>query len=427
MPLDRSQAPQIHDAIDFDFILPAKQHNKLNNQIDLYWVNAGVQAVAQIDWVFPAGIWYEHSASVAQATAGLLKNGTSNYSAKQISEALEFYGAQLRVNAGNDFTIVTLYALTKHLGDLLPMVKEILLNARFPQEEVDIYKQNTLQRLLVSLRQCDFVANRVIDAVLFGEQHPYGRFSVEAKIAAISRTDLVTFHQKHYNLAHAKMFMAGKVGDAEVKLIDEIFGSVPLEHSNLVVPQYATTTDPLKQHAVAHDAQGVQGAIRIGRLFPNRHHPDYTPMVVLNTLFGGYFGSRLMSNIREDKGYTYGIHSSIVPEQHGGSLIIQTETGRDVTAAAVQEIYHEMEAIIAQPVDEEELLLVKNYLLGNILGDLDGPFSILSRWRSLILNGFPEEKFYENIAIYKSITPEELQALAKKYFNKADFHEVVVI
>jgi predicted Zn-dependent peptidase len=149
--------------------------------------------------------------------------------------------------------------------------------------------------------------------------------------------------------------------------------------------------------------------------------------VILNTLFGGYFGSRLMSNIREDKGFTYGIHSALSPERNGGAMVIQTETGRDVAEQAVREIYHEMEQLCEHEAGEEELLLVKNYLLGNILGDLDGPFSILQRWRTLILNGFTIDYFNNNIATYKSITAPELRELARKYYVKNDFYEVVVI
>jgi predicted Zn-dependent peptidase len=149
--------------------------------------------------------------------------------------------------------------------------------------------------------------------------------------------------------------------------------------------------------------------------------------VVLNTLFGGYFGSRLMSNIREDKGYTYGIYSSQSSYLHSGMLCIQTEVGKDVLQNAVDEIYKEMDLLLHEAIDEEELLLVKNYLLGSILGDLDGPFSIIQRWRSLILNGLDQQTFNKNINTYKNITAEELQQLAKKYYLAADFFEVQVV
>ena len=427
MILDRKTLPAIHDAVEFEYKLPPIRQEKLDNGLPLYWLDAGVQDVVQIDWVFPAGLWYEQKPSVAQATAGLLKNGTSKHNAEQIHEALEFYGAQLKVSAGNDYATITLYSLTKHLPALLPMIYEIITDATFPEQEVEIHKHNAIQRLLVNLRQCEFVANQRIDALLFGDTHPYGRYSKKENIEALAQADLVSFYKNHYSLANAKIFMAGKVSEKEVKCINEIFGKGPLEKTDFETNIFSTPPMSERSHRINNDPNGVQGAIRIGRLFPNRHHPDYSPMVVLNTLFGGYFGSRLMSNIREDKGYTYGIYSSISPEVNGGSFIIHTETGRDVVEQAIKEVYHEMEVLCNEPASDDEILLVKNYLLGGLLGDLDGPFSILQRWRTLILNDFTEDYFNNNIKIYKTITSKELQALAQKYFSQQEFYEVVVI
>ena len=427
MQIDRKIAPAIHDAIEFDYKLPPINTEKLDNGLPLYWLNAGVQDVVQIDWVFPAGLWYEQKPSVAHATAALIKNGTTKHTSEQISEAFEFYGAQLKINAGNDYATVTLYTLTKHLPDLLPIVLDVLTDATFPEHEVEIHKQNAIQRLLVNLRQCEFVANQRIDALLFGEDHPYGRFTKRENIEAIVREDLAGFYSRHYALANARMFMAGKVGATEVNYLNEVFGKISLGASSTDETTFAVPARSERIHKMNNDPNGVQGAIRIGRLFPNRHHPDYTPMVVLNTLFGGYFGSRLMSNIREDKGFTYGIYSSLSPELNGGSLTIHTETGRDVVDQAIKEVYYEMSVLCNEVADDEELLLVKNYLLGGLLGDLDGPFSILQRWRTLILNGFDEAQFNNNIRIYKTITAAELQLLARKYFDVNDFYEVVVI
>ena len=427
MVLDRKVSPAIHDAVEFEYKLPPINAVQLGNGLPLYWLNAGVQDVVQIDWIFNAGLWYEQKPSVAHATAGLLKNGTSKHTAEQIHEALEFYGAQLKVNAGNDYATITLYSLTKHLPVLLPMVYEIITDSTFPEEEVQIHKHNAIQRLLVNLRQCEFVANQQIDALLFGENHPYGRYSKKENIEAVTREDMITFYKANYNLANARIFMAGKIGDAEVNSLEEVFGKVTLNKAEDKKDVYTPAPSSEKIQRISNDPNGVQGAIRIGREFPNRHHPDYAPMVVLNTLFGGYFGSRLMSNIREEKGYTYGIYSSLSPEINGGSFIIHTETGRDVAELAVKEVYHEMELLRNELASEDELLLVKNYLLGGLLADLDGPFSILQRWRTLILNGFDEAYFNRNIEIYKTITAEDLQALAVKYFDKKDYYEIVVI
>jgi predicted Zn-dependent peptidase len=426
-PLNRTLPPPIHDAIEFDYSLPPLNHGRLDNGIPLYWLAAGVQEVAEIDFVFPAGVWYEEKPAVAQATAGLLKNGTSRLSAHEVSEALEFYGASLQVAAGDDFCIVSLHALTKDLPRLLPVLLEVLTDAQFPEQEVAIHKQNAIQRLLINLRKCEFVANQRIDALLWGEAHPYGRYSRVEKIEALQREDLVNFYQKAFALGSMKMFMAGRVGDAEVALINQIFGGAVAQPATIGQEGFSTAGPSHQKQRITNDPEGVQSAIRIARLFPNRHHPDFPKMVVLNTLFGGYFGARLMKNIREDKGYTYGIYSSLHPHIHGGSLTVHTEVGREVTEAAIREIYAEMEILRREPAPDDELLLVKNYLLGGLLGDLDGPFQLLHRWRTLILNGLDEAHFNRNIGIYKGITSEELLQLAQQYFQPEDFYEIAVV
>ncbi|MDI9319701.1 MAG: pitrilysin family protein [Phycisphaerales bacterium] len=428
MTLKRSIAPSIQDPVVFDYNLPPINIQKLDNGTPLYWLNAGVQDVVEINWVFPAGIWYEEKQAVAQATAGQLKNGTLTRTAKQINEALEFYGASLKVSAGNDYTTLTLDTLTKHLPSLLPIVLDVILNPVFPEDELELYKQNAIQRLLVSLCECDFVANQQIDAALFGPHHPYGRYTQKQNIELLNASDLKNFHQLHYRFARTQLFMAGKVGDAEVRLMNSFFGLVAHDISEYKnTTSFETLAYPDKQIRINNDPNGVQGAIRIGRKFITRSHPDFAGVVVLNTLFGGYFGSRLMSNIREEKGYTYGIYSSIGAFTHDASLTIHTEVGSHVIDDALREIYKEMDLLCSEKADEEELLLVKNYLLGNILGDLDGPFSIMQRWRSMILNGFGIERFHQNIQTYKNITAEELHRLAQQYFDKKDFTEIVVV
>ena len=172
-----------------------------------------------------------------------------------------------------------------------------------------------------------------------------------------------------------------------------------------------------KKYRITNDPDSVQGAIRIARNFPNRHHPDFQKMQVLNNIFGGFFGSRLMANIREDKGYTYGIHSYLINLIQESALMISTEAGKDVTEDTIREVYLEMKRLCDEPVPEEELKTSKNFMIGTLLGDLDGPFQVAGRWKSLILNGLTEEYFYRGIETIKNIQPVELQELANKYLN----------
>ena len=159
-----------------------------------------------------------------------------------------------------------------------------------------------------------------------------------------------------------------------------------LPNNAIVIKETPIIQAAEKKFRVTNDAEGVQGSIRIARPFPNRHHPDFIKAQVLNTLFGGFFGSRLMSNIREDKGYTYGIHSYLQNHIQHSAWMISTEAGKDVCEATITEVYKEMKDLREELVDEEELLLVRNYMMGGILGDLDGPFQIIARWKNIILN-----------------------------------------
>jgi zinc protease len=182
-----------------------------------------------------------------------------------------------------------------------------------------------------------------------------------------------------------------------------------------------------KKLKLINDPNGVQGAIRIARPFPNRHHPDFLKVMVLNVVFGGFFGSRLMSNIREDKGYTYGIHSFLHNHIQHSAWMISTEAGTDVVDATINEVYKEMKALRDEPVKDDELKLVRNYMMGGILGELDGPFQIIGRWKNIILNGFDERYFYDSLDTIRNVSAEELRELAGKYLNPEDFYELVVI
>jgi predicted Zn-dependent peptidase len=210
-------------------------------------------------------------------------------------------------------------------------------------------------------------------------------------------------------------------------LLNKYFGSLSLNKNEQLLINYARNPSATKKQHLINDEQGVQAAIRIARPFPNRHHPDFIKVQVLNNIFGGYFGSRLLSNIREDKGYTYGIHSYLENHIHESAWMISTEAGRDVANATVNEVYNEMKRLRNEPVDEEELHLVRNYMIGSILGDIDGSFQIIARWKNYILNNLSADYFNNSISTIKKITAAELQELANKYLQPEDFYELTVV
>lgn len=425
--LNRTIQPNITQPVDFSLRLKPYTHFKLDNNIDVYAVEAGEQEVMMLELVFDAGNWYEEVKATAAATNFLLKNGTSQKSAYQINEHFDFYGAYLNRSCYSETATITLHTLSKNLNHLTPVIAELLSDAVFPQEELDIYKQNQKQRLEVNLKKCDFVAGRLIDEYLYGIHHPYGTYNSTVDYDNINRETLVAYYNQFYKNGSCKIFIAGKLPANYQQELNIAFGNLPLKSENTATKTIESKPAENKKYDIVNDANGVQAAVRIARNFPNKNHPDFQKTLVLNNVFGGFFGSRLMSNIREDKGYTYGIHSYLQNHIKESAWMISTECGRDVANATIDEVYKEMKILQDTLIGKDELDLVRNYMMGILLGDLDGPFQILARWKSYILNGFNENYFNNAISTIKNITAEELQVLAKKYLNPDEFYQLTVI
>lgn len=425
--LNRTEAPEIMDAVDLDLRLKPIEKFKLDNGVPVYSINAGAQDVVVVELVFYAGNWYEEKNIVAATTNFMLKNGTKNRNAFAINEHFDFHGAYLNRHCYNETSTLTLHTLSKHLPKLLPVMSEVLTDSIFPEDELALYKQNQKQRLEVNLKKCDFVANRLIDEYLFGYHHPYGKYTSTADYDALQRDELVKYHQDFYINGQCMVFVAGKLPADIEQQLNSVFGHLPLNQNTVHSRTHQVVQATEKKQRIINDPNGVQGAVRLARPFPNRHHPDFQKASVLNNIFGGFFGSRLMSNIREDKGYTYGIHSYIQNHIHDTAWLISTEAGKDVCEATIAETYKEMEILRNELIDEEELDLVRNFMMGSLLGDLDGPFQIITRWKNYILNGIDEQYFYSAINTIKTVTAEELQELAKKYLNPSAFYELVVV
>ncbi len=425
--LNRTIAPVIKDATEFDLKLKPYEKYVLDNGVEVYAVNAGTQEVMSVELVFSAGNWFEQQNNIAAATNFLIKNGTKNKTAFQLNEHFDYYGSHLTRGCYNETANIVLHCINRHLATHLPVVAELITDAIYPQHELDIYRQNMKQRLTVNLKKCDFVAGRLIDEYVFGKNHPYGVYSNKEDYDALQQEQLQAYYKQYYTEGKCIIFAAGLLPADFAQQLNNTIGQLPLNKKEMPSIVHPLTPAEQMKYRITNDANGVQGAIRLAQPFPNRHHPDFQKVQVLNTLFGGFFGSRLMSNIREDKGYTYGIHSYILNHISTTAWMISTEAGRDVCEATITEVYNEMRDLREELVDEEELQLVKNYLIGTILGDLDGPFHIIGRWKNLILNGLDENYFYNSVNIIKTISAKELQELANKYLQPEKFYELVVV
>lgn len=426
MSLNRKTPPVIHQATNFSFDLPPCETYDIGENLKLYAINAGTQPVISFQIYINKNISATNDVAIAKSATALMKSGTSSKTALQINEEIEQLGATLTSSQNNDYIIFKLQCLTKHFQSLVPLLFEIISDAQYPEDELEIYRQQAIQRMTINLKKSDFVANRTIDELIYGFNHPYGLYSVTQDYEKLSRQDLLSYHKKNVSLKNATFFLAGRYENDVLATLKNELEKLEQEASVLQKIDLVEKPHTDKKHRVINDEVALQGAIRIANKFIPREHPDYIPMQFVNTLFGGYFGSRLMSNIREDKGYTYGIYSFIQQNKYSNSYIIATDVGKDVAEKAVAEVWNEMTRLKSEMVTEEELQLVKNYILGSLLGSLDGPFKIMSRWRSLILNGKNKSQFDSSIETFKTISAHEVQALANKYYQQDNFYDLIV-
>ena len=423
MSLDRLVQPQnqAFSAVNF---LPV-QRLDLSNGLPVLALDAGSQDLVRIELEFYAGKRFQPKSLVSAGTNYMLKEGTSKRSATALAEAVDYYGAFLQVEFDNDLTSIVLYSLNKHLNSVIPLLSEAVSDSVFPEEEIELWLRRSKQKYLVESDAVRQVAQRHFPRLIFGEGHPYGQLTLAEHYDQIKKEDLVSFYKSHYSLGNAFMTVAGKLTSGLQGDLESLFGHLETGQNFASTTVPAGITTDKRQNLIEMPGK-MQSAIRIGRLMFDRKHPDFLGMQVLTTVLGGYFGSRLMSNIREDKGYTYGIGAACSPLHQSGYFFISTEVGADVCQSALDEIYKEIAQLRDELIPDEELELVRNYMMGAFLRNTDGPFAQADRLISVHAVGLDFDYYAKFIDVVQSITAEELKSLAEKYLQEEDLIELVV-
>lgn len=425
--IDRKKAPVFEGVGKVDMIHATEE--RLSNNIPVYSINAGTQDLVKVEFLFEAGILQQKKMLQASAVNAMLEEGSSKLTADQIAEQVDYYGAFLETSINQYSASVYLYTLNKYLADTLPVVEQVIKDSIFPQNELDTFLNNRKQRFLVNSQKVAFVARKHFQALLFGNQHPYGSNIKEKDFSKIKREDLVEFYSTYYRPENCKIIVSGKTDSKTTKLLEKFFGADDWKRSfvdNIVTsPEYPIISSDIKEHYLPKK-DALQSAIRIGKVMFDKTHDDFLSIQILNTILGGYFGSRLMSNIREDKGYTYGIGSGLVSLKGTGYFFISTEVGVDVCNLAIDEIYAELGRLREELIDERELSLVKNYLMGSFLRSIDGPFALAARFKSIMEYGLDYDYFDRYVATIKETNASKLRELANHYFEPSSLTCLVV-
>jgi len=420
--LNRTIAPESKQVDEISFIEPIKQ--TLDNGIPVFTINAGQQELVRIEFILENVNWDAAKPLQAVAVNHLINNGTEHLTAMEIADKVDYYGAFLQTEYGADQSSIKLYTLNKHLASVLPILYAILNESIFPDQELGIFIQNQKQSLQVSLQKNDFLARKHFAHALFGDTS-YGSNIGPADYDALNKTDLVDYFRAAYKPENCTIIVAGKFEDAEFSILNSVMGRAWENNSGSVVNKF-TFTAPAGQEIFIERPEAIQSAIRMGCMAITRAHADFPGLQVLNCLLGGYFGSRLMANIREDKGYTYGIGSAVSSLKDAGYFFLATEVGADVCDSALVEIEKEISLLKSELVAEAELDLVRNYMLGSMLGSLENAFSHADKFKNVYFSGL-DYSYYDNyIRTVKTISAPQLKELANRYLNTENFTKVIV-
>lgn len=425
MPMpDRKTPPQNYIITHIPFIPPVKR--PLSNGFPVYLLPGGTEDIVKIEWIFHAGSYYQQKPLTAFSTVNLLKAGTSGRTSSQINEILDFHGAYLSLEAQKDLASVVLFVMNKNLDPVLELVQEIIRDPVFPQEELQILLNNQRQSFVVNNQKVQHLARGYFMEALFGENHPYGYRLQEEDFGKIAREDLVTFHRERIHGANGLCIVSGKVPAGMPEKLNRYFGDDQWMMTAHTPGNPVPASDVGKKTLLIPREHAVQSAIRIGKRSIIRQDPDYHLMMIANALLGGFFGSRLMRNIRQEKGYTYGINSAMVSLVRDGYFFISTQVGVDVCQAAVEEIYLELKKLRTHPATEEELKVLKNYLAGNFLRSFDGPFAQGEKLKELLIFDLDAGHFDEFLKVLKEITPEQIMQTAEKHLHESSMSEIIV-
>jgi zinc protease len=422
--LNRLKAPEITKKIRPGNIEPAIF--RLNDSVPVYMIQAGSQHITKIDLIFKAGAWWQPKSLVASTTNAMLSEGTENYTGPEIADITDYYGAYLNTYTDRDHAFISVYTLSKHLDSIMPVLSEIIKYPSFPETGLKRYLERQKQFYKTEKSRVSSLAREKFLVALYGPLHPYGKQIKPADFDKINSTDLQKFHSKFYDTGNCRIIVSGRFNEKEIfNKLDSLFNGSSLSSVTFPKRQQVKKQPSAKNRIFVPKKGAIQSALRIGKILFNSKNPDYAGMMVLNNILGGHFGSRLMQNIREKKGYAYSIGSVLTSHRNSGYITIISETGTGYGKATIKEIYKELNKLRNKPVSKKELDTTRSHMLGAILRGFDGPFAWSESIKSIIEQDLDTGFFSTLTDTIQSISARQLQELALKYLDPEDMYEVM--
>lgn len=417
--LDRKVAPPFVKSSSFNLINP--EEKQLANGAQLFFVSGGSQNVLKIELVFQSGKWFEGQPGAAYFTGQMLSKGTKDKSSYEIAQLFDQYGAHLEVSPGLDFVSISLYTVSKNLRPVLHLLMEILSSPNFPENEFRQTQAVFIQNLKVNNEKTSYVASKLFRKNLFGENHPYGSELEEKNVLALQTNDLQKHFAAFYN--SPKVFVSGKIDATDEALMLEAFEQLKEDRAHDAL-HHDSLAKSRHQHVEKEDS--VQSSVRMGKRSLLRTDPDYVPVLFVSHILGGYFGSRLMKNIREEKGLTYGISASINGLKHDSYLVIGADVNKENVTLTFDEIRKELKKLRTTAVSSDELETTRNHFIGSLQAEITTPFAHAEKIKTIALFNLRKDHYQQMIHHIEKIGPADIMAISERYFQEGDFYEVAV-
>lgn len=399
------------------------QKMMLDNGIEVVYILDPTQNVFKIDIIFEAGIYYQPRPLIASAAIHMLNEGTRRHSAEEIADLFDYYGAYTDFSCGLNKSEVSLISLNKYARETISMLAEMLTDSTIPERELNIFLSQKKQEFLVNNEKTSYLARKKFSELLFGPQHPYANLISETDYTQADAATVRDFCHRHINAGHCRIMVCGNADENVLQAISSQFSRLP-QPDHIFPFREQPFVPAVPGHYPIKKSGAVQTSIRMGKSGIRLTEPDYAGFMLLNTVLGGYFGSRLMSNIREDKGYTYDIHSFNVSMPQGSYWCVATDVNREHTDATIEQIRKEIRRLQTEPVPEEELHLVKNFFHGDLLREVDGVFSQSDALKHKLNYGLDNRIYTDIIRKVHACGAEELTRLARKYLNTEEMYIV---
>lgn len=369
----------------------------------------------------PAG-----ATGLTSAVASMLTEGTENYSSKQLAEKVERLGAGLSAHSSDDFTIVSGSALSLYATEVLDLIAEVVLRPSFPEDELDLYRRNTVEHLKYQRSQSPFLAGEQAARLLYGD-HPYAVVSPKpADIEQLQRGTLVEFQRQVYIPNNAMLIAVGDVTrDDLLTQLDELFAGWQV--GSPAAEDFASPpTRTARTMTIVDRAGSAQSNIVLGNRAIERTSPDYFPVLVMNQILGAGASSRVFMNLREEKGYTYGAYTRLNAKRLAGDIEATAEVRNEVTGDSLKEFFYELERIRNEDVREDELADAKSFLTGVFPIRAETQEGLTNLIVNQHLYGLPDdylETYRDNV---DAVTIADVRAAAEKYVRPDEMAMVVV-